>query len=506
MSVLERVMGLGELADVIGPERVVGVPVGEVRRLTADSRQVAEGALFFAIRGDHVDGHDFASDAARRGALAVVVERELAGVEIPQLIVARTRDALADAADAWFERPSQKLRVIGITGTDGKSTTGFLAKAVLEAGGRRPGLIGTIARQVGHELRPNLEHATTPEALELQGLLAQMVARGNDCVVLEATSHGLAQSRVRNCRFGVGIVTNLTSEHLEFHGTWEAYRDAKALLVQEAPVAILNADDPSFTFFRERAADRVVSYGVETDADLRASALDASAAGTTFQVRTPRWTGEARLRLPGAFNVHNALAAMALAEVEGIDPAAAAAAIGDLSDVPGRMERIEEGQPFLVVVDYAHTADSLAKVLRTLRPLVAGSGRLIVLFGSAGERDRVKRPAMGEVAARLADVAIVADEDPRLEDPKTINQEIADGARAAGGIDGETLFVIDDRPSAIRHAISLAREGDVILLAGKGHEASIIYGTEERPWDEREEARRALREAGYGTPTADAGA
>jgi UDP-N-acetylmuramoyl-L-alanyl-D-glutamate--2,6-diaminopimelate ligase len=494
-------MGLGELTDVIAPERVVGLPVGAVTGLAYDSRNVTPGTLFFAVPGVHVDGHDFVPEAAQLGALAVVAEHEVPAQTIPQLIVTRARDALADAADTWFGRPSERLRMTGITGTDGKSTTGFLAVAALQAGGRRPGLVGTVALRLGDELRPNDARATTPEALELQAMLAEMLERGNDSAVMEATSHGLAQSRVRNCRFDVAIVTNLTSEHLEFHGTWEAYRAAKAMLVEEAPIAILNADDPSFGFFRDHARDRVLTFGLTDAADVRATAVDARADGTTMTVTTPRWSGELQLQLPGAFNVGNALAAMALAEVEGIDPAAAAVAIGRVEGVPGRMERIDVGQPFAVIVDYAHPADSMEKVLRVLRPLA--SGRVMVVFGSAGERDPSKRAPMGRVAAQLADVVVVTDEDPRLEDARAINEEIADGARAAGGRDGETLFVIDDRPGAIAHAIGLARPGDVILLAGKGHESNIIYGTERRWWDEAQVARRALLDAGYGDGKTD---
>jgi UDP-N-acetylmuramoyl-L-alanyl-D-glutamate--2,6-diaminopimelate ligase len=350
--------------------------------------------------------------------------------------------------------------------------------------------------RVGEEQRSNEDRNTTPEALELQALLADMVEAGNDCVVMEATSHGLAQARVRNCRFRIGIITNVTSEHLEFHGTLEAYRAAKAMLIEETPLAILNADDPTFGYFRDRARDRVLTYGTDPSAEIRASGIQARGHGTTFLATTPGWSGEVRLQLPGAFNVHNALAALALAGAEEIDLAAAAAAIGEVAGVPGRMERIDGGQPFGVVVDYAHTADSLAKVLRTLRPLT--SGRLIVVFGSAGERDRVKRPAMGRVAAELADIAIVTDEDPRLEDPRAINEAIADGARSAGARDGHTLLVIDDRRAAVARAIGLAKPGDMLLLAGKGHEGSIIYGTKKSWWDERDVARQELAAAGFG--------
>jgi UDP-N-acetylmuramoyl-L-alanyl-D-glutamate--2,6-diaminopimelate ligase len=491
-----RSMPLGQLTDVIGPDRVIGMPVGEVRGLAYDSRAVEPGTLFFAIPGVHVDGHAFVPEAVERGALGVVVERELPGLAVPQLAVARSRDALADAADAWFEHPSRQLHVIGITGTDGKTTTAFLAEAMLRAAGWRPGLIGTVEVGIGDERSANENRNTTPEALELQALLADMVAAGNDSVVMEATSHGLAQSRTRNVDFDIGILTNVTSEHLEFHGSWENYRSAKAMLFRQAPMSILNADDPSLDHFRAIAGGRVLTYGLDSEADVQASAVEARANGTSFTVSTNGWSGRLDLQLPGSFNVHNALAVVALATVEGIDLELAARALGGVRGVPGRMETVDLGQPFGVVVDYAHTADSLGKVLRILRPLA--SGRVIAVFGSAGERDPTKRPAMGRASAELADVTVITDEDPRLEDPRLINEAIADGAREAGARDGETLFVIDDRPTAIGHAVGLARPGDVILLAGKGHEQTIIYGTEGRWWDEKEVARRALRDAGYG--------
>lgn len=491
----DRRMGLGALTDAVAPERVVGIPVGEVRALAYDSRAVEPGTLFFAVPGIHVDGHDFAAVAVAAGAIGVVVERELADLPVPQLVVDRTRRALADAADAWFGRPSEQLTVIGVTGTDGKSTVTALTAEMLRWSGRNPGQVGTVFTGIGTSIDPNETRGTTPEALELQELLARMVAAGNDSVVMEATSHGLALGRTRNCRFDIGVVTTVTSEHLELHGTVEAYRAAKARLVEEAPIAILNADDASFGYFRERARDRIITYGIETDASLQGLDLEADATGTTFRLASPRWSGTVRVALPGRFNVSNALAALGVGEALGLDLAQAARALNDTAGVPGRMERIEAGQPFSVVVDYAHTADALRKVLEVLRPLTGG--RLITVFGSAGERDPTKRGPMGRVAAELADLVIVTDEDPRLEDPRDINEQIAAGARAAGAVDGEKLWVIDDRRAAIGHAIGLAGKGDVILLAGKGHEASIFHGTEKRPWSDAEAARGALAAAGW---------
>ena len=488
-------MGLGALADVISPERVVGIPVGEVLSLAYDSRAVTPDTLFFAVRGVHVDGHDFVADAVAAGALAVVVERELPDASVPQLVVANTRHALADAADEWFGRPSERLTVIGVTGTDGKSTVTALTAEMLWACRWHPGQIGTVQIGIFDEIFPNDDRNTTPEALELQELLARMVDAGNDSVVMEATSHALALGRTRNCRFDVGVVTTVTSEHLEFHGTVEGYRAAKARLVEEAPMAVLNADDANFEYYRERAADRVITYAIDRDADVRAGELQPDPSGTTFHLESPRWHGEVRLAMPGRFNVANALAALGAVEALGLDVHHASTALEITKGMSGRMERVDAGQPFTVIVDYAHTADSLEKMLATLRPL--SSGRLIVVFGSAGERDPTKRAPMGRVAAESADLVVVTDEDPRLEDPRAINEAIASGAREAGAVDGERLWVIDDRREAIAHAIGLARDGDLVLLAGKGHETSIFYGTDKLPWDDRVVAREALAAAGW---------
>jgi UDP-N-acetylmuramoyl-L-alanyl-D-glutamate--2,6-diaminopimelate ligase len=490
-------MGLGALTDAIAPERVIGMPVGEVTALAYDSRRVEPGTLFFAVPGVHVDGHDFTAEAVERGARALVVERELDDASVPQLVVENSRFALADAADAWFGRPSEQLTVIGVTGTDGKSTVTAIAAEMLWACRKHPGQIGTVQIGIGDQIEPNEERNTTPEALELQELMARMLEAGNDCVVMEATSHALALGRTRKCRFDVGVVTTVTSEHLEFHGTVEAYRAAKARLVEEAPIAVLNADDASFAYFRERASDRVITYAIDREADLRAGDLRPDASGTTFHLESPRWHGEVRVDMPGHFNVSNALAALGAIEALGLDVHHASTALQGTAGVPGRMERIDAGQPFTVIVDYAHTADALEKMLDVLRPLARG--RVIVVFGSAGERDPTKRAPMGRVAAQGADLVVVTDEDPRLEDPRTINEQIADGARSAGATDGERLWVIDDRREAITHAVGVARDGDIVLLAGKGHETSIFYGTEKRPWDDRTVAREALVAAGWGT-------
>jgi UDP-N-acetylmuramoyl-L-alanyl-D-glutamate--2,6-diaminopimelate ligase len=491
-------IGLGSLTDRIAPERTIGMPVGEVRSLAYDSRQVANGTLFFAVPGEHTDGHRYLPEAVAAGALAVVVEHEMPDAGVPQLVVANSRHALADAADLWFGEPSRELATIGVTGTNGKTTVSALVAQVLAAAGMRPGLLGTVSLRIGGETSDNLSRSTTPEALELQELLARMVAAGDDSVVIESSSHGLALGRVRNVHYRAGIVTNLTHEHLEFHGTFEAYRAAKALLVEEAPIAVLNRDDPSFAFFRKHARDRVVSYGANAKADVRAARVDPRPDGSTLAVTAPRWRGTLELPLIGGFNVENALATFAFAVAWGIDPNVARDALAVARGVAGRVERVDIGQPFTLVVDYAHSPDALEKVLRMLRALTAG--RLIVVFGSAGERDLMKRSVMGRIAAQHADAVVVTDEDPRAEDPDQINRQIADGARSVGGRDGETLWVINDRRAAIAHAIGLASVGDTILLAGKGHEHNMFTAQGSVWWDEAKVARQELRKAGFGKP------
>ena len=475
-------MGFGALTDVIGPERVVGLPVGEVHSLAYDSRRVEPGTLFFAVPGVHVDGHDFAADAVEHGAIGLVVERELPDASVPQLVVENSRYALADAADAWFGRPSEHLTVIGVTGTDGKSTVTALAAEMLWACRRHPGQIGTVQIGIFDDITPNEDRNTTPEALELQELLARMVAAGNDIVVMEATSHALALGRTRNCRFDVGVVTTVTSEHLEFHGTVEAYRAAKARLVEEAPIAVLNADDASFEYFRERAQGRVITYAIDREADLRAADLRPDATGTSFHLESPRWHGEVRLAIPGRFNVSNALAALGVAEALGLDLHHAAFALDGTAGVPGRMERIDAGQPFTVIVDYAHTPDALEKALQMLREVTVGE--LICVFGCGGNRDTGKRPQMGAIASRIADRVYVTSDNPRDEQPEEIIADIVGGVERKA-----TVVVIPDRAEAVTAAIQSACSTDVVLVAGKGHETYQEIRGRRYPFSDRQLVR-----------------
>jgi UDP-N-acetylmuramoyl-L-alanyl-D-glutamate--2,6-diaminopimelate ligase len=486
----------------------------EVTGVANDSRSVGPGSLFVAIPGLRVDGHEFVPAAIGAGAAAVIVEAPVAGVAAPQIVVDAARLALASAAAWWFGDPSHELTVVGITGTDGKTTTSYLAVEALEAAGLRTGMIGTIATRIGGRTDDHAEHATTPEAPELQATLRAMADAGDQVSVVETTSHALALDRVASIAYDVAILTNVTHEHLELHGTWEAYRDAKLSLFDRLretrglqkprPVpttAIINLDDPSAGLFVGTARDagaRVVTYGTEPAADVRAIRIAEDGSGIHADVASPAGEATIDLRLAGRFNAHNALAVVALGEVLGLDAVHVREGLARLDVVPGRMERVDLGQPFSVVVDFAHSPASLTTVLDLLAPTAAArGGGLIAVFGSAGERDTAKRSQMGRIAGERARLVVVTDEDPRGEDRQAILDEIARGAEAAGRRRGHDLLLIPDRREAIAAAFEAARPGDVVLLAGKGHERSIIGPDGERPWDERRVATELLEAAGF---------
>ena len=485
------------------------------RGVTADSRRVMPGNLFVAVPGEHVDGHDFVAAAAAAGASAAIVERPLPDVRLAQLVVGRSARALPAAAAWWYGDPSHELSVVGVTGTDGKTTTSFLAVAALEAAGLSSGLIGTIDTKVGPLREVNAEHVTTPGAPQLQALLRAMVAGGNRAAVVETTSHGLALERVAEVAYDAAILTNVTHEHLELHGTFEAYRAAKLSLFERlashgpalAPgtkrprVGVVNRDDPSAPLFeavvRESGA-RLVTYGADPSATVHATRVVEDASRLRIRFATPRGEADLELRLAGRFNVHNALAVVALGEAWDLDPAAVRRGLESMPGVPGRMERVDAGQPFGVIVDYAHTPASLGGVLDLLAPVAAArGGGLIAVFGSAGERDTAKRSIMGALAAERCRLVVVTDEDPRGEDREAILDDIARGAEGAGARRDRDLLVIADRRAAIGAAIERAKPGDVVLLAGKGHEGSIIGPDGPTPWDERAAALAALADRGY---------
>jgi UDP-N-acetylmuramoyl-L-alanyl-D-glutamate--2,6-diaminopimelate ligase len=469
-----------------------------------------------AVPGLHVDGHDYAERAVAAGASAVVVERPLE-IAAPQLVVTAAQPALATAAAWWYDDPSHSLGVVGVTGTDGKTTTSFLLVAALEAGGLRTGLVSTAATRIGGVQEDNAQHATTPDAPALQLALRAMGEAGDAVAVVETTSHALALERVGGIVYDAAILTNVTHEHLEFHGTWERYRAAKLSLFERLAgppktaagrdwprTGIVNLDDASAGLFVgvvQEAGARAITYGTDPAADVRAIGVAEDARGLRFDYEARSGSGRLELRLGGRFNVHNALAVLALAEAWGLDHAAVRAGLERLDRVPGRMERIDAGQPFGVIVDYAHSPASLAAVLDLLAPgAAARGGGLIAVFGSAGERDTAKRPAMGRIAAERCRLVVVTDEDPRGEDREAILDEIARGAEAAGRRRGHDLLLIADRRAAIQAAFEAARPNDTVLLAGKGHERSIIGPEGPVAWDEPAVARALLAELGYDGP------
>lgn len=517
----DRLSGNGSLRGSRDGGRPIGVAALddlEVSGVTDDSRLVVPGSLFVAIRGLHVDGHDLLAAVADAGAVAAVVERPAMDVALPQLVVDRSPQALADVAAWWYGDPSRELGVVGITGTDGKTTTSFLAVAALEAAGLSTGLIGTVDTKIGRGREANPEHMTTPGAPALQLALRAMLGAGNRAAVVETTSHGLATDRVRGIAYDAAILTNLTHEHLEFHGSWEAYRDAKLSLFERLAVsganprkstppwpkvAVVNIDDPSGGLFigvGQEAGARIVTYGTDAAADVRATHSEEDASGLRVRFDAPSGAGRLALRLAGRFNVHNALAVVALGEGLGLDREAIRTGLESVEAVPGRMERVDAGQPFGVVIDYAHSPASLQVVLDILAPVAAArGGELIAVFGSAGERDVEKRPMMGRIAGERCRLVVATDEDPRGEDREAILDAIGRGAEAAGKRRGRDLLLIADRRVAIAAAFEQARPGDVVLLAGKGHERSIIGPDGPSAYDERAAALDALAALGHTT-------
>lgn len=498
----DRRSSVAFLASSLPAARVIGDGAREVTGLVYDSRSVGPGDLFAALPGAYVDGHEFADRAVDRGAAALLVEREVAEAAT-QIVVPDSRAALATIASAFYRAPSREVGTIGITGTDGKTTTSYLVDAILRSSGCQTGLVGTIAIRLGDEEDVHTARQTTPESADIQRLLRQMADRHIPWAIIEATSHGLAMHRLDGTRFRIAAVTNITREHLDFHGTVERYRRAKGILFERAAaaggVAVINADDEGALAMRDfaRGSDILTYSAAGAPADVQASDVVSDGAGSCFVLRLAQG-GEVPVSLPliGAFNVANALCAAGVAVAAGIDLDTIAAGLAAAPPVPGRMALVRQGQPFAVVVDYAHTPEAMEKVLPLLRQLYP-AGRLIVVFGSAGERDVEKRSRQGAVAARLADVSIVTSEDPRFEEADEIIAQIADGAIAAGSREGTDLFRFTMRDEAIRFALTRAWPQDCVLLAGKGHETSIIWGAEKRPWNESAVAASLLAELGY---------
>lgn len=482
-----------------------------------DSRQVTPGALFVALRGGYADGHAYLQQAFERGAVATLVEADAEHLPVPppgctHVLTTDTRAQLALIASQWFGHPSQRLDLIGVTGTDGKTSSSYLIARMLNEAGVLTGVIGTVDIRLADEVLASDTRQTTPESLDVQRHLALMVSRGAQAVVLETTSHALETHRVDGCAYDVAVVTNVTHEHLDFHGTVENYRHAKGGLLRRTAaharhggrgIVVLNADDPGSVAIERDAGDcQRLHYTMQPNttvaADISARNVVSTPDGSTCRLVTRAGEADLRINLPGRFNVANALAAVGAGLALDLPLDAIVRGIASLTHVPGRMQRVNAGQPFAVIVDYAHTPVSIEAILREARQLT--SGRILIVSGSAGERDIEKRALQGAVCVTHADYAVFTSEDPRFEDPDAIVEAIAQGAEQAGGRRGVNFVCIEDRTAALAHAFACATPGDVVILAGKGHERSIIYGDEKRPWDEGQVASDLLHAMQFAPP------
>jgi UDP-N-acetylmuramoyl-L-alanyl-D-glutamate--2,6-diaminopimelate ligase len=483
-------MRLGDLSQVVPGSVLSGNPAVEVGSIHYDSRKVQPGSMFVAIRGLVADGNSFIDSARRKGAVAVVSELPAQG-DHPWLQVPDARSALALLAAALFANPAAALELVGVTGTNGKTTTTYLIEAGLAAAGRKAGLIGTVQYRTGDRVVDATR--TTPESSDLQALLREMVDAGCSYAVFEVSSISLALKRVAGCAFKAAVFTNLTRDHLDFHGDMDRYFQAKRLLFEEQlrpdGVAVLNSDDDRVRELGPSLRRRVLTFALGRPADITTEELDISLAGVRFRARTPAATFDVRSPLIGRFNVQNLLGAIGALVALDVPPEAIQAGLAACAGVPGRLERVSVGQDFTVVVDYAHTDDGLKKLLEAVRELKPG--RIITVFGCGGDRDRTKRPLMGAVAARLSDVVVVTSDNPRSESPEAIIDEIRRGIN--GGKKPESTFIVDRR-EAIAHALSLAGSGDIVVIAGKGHETYQVVRDRTLPFDDREVAKELLRE------------
>ena len=501
-------------AEIPLPFCMVNVPDIPITGISIDSRAVNPGHLFVAMKGGSADGHDYIPRAIENGAVAVVGERGIDDISIPYIQLENSRRALTWIAASFYNWPGRKLTVIGVTGTDGKTTTTNLLYQILRAAGIQAGMISTVNAVIGDDVLDTGFHVTTPDAHDVQRYLARMVEAGLTQVVLETTSHGWSQYRVDACEFDIGVVTNITHEHMDEHGSYENYRAAKARLffslevTSEKPqgnprLGVINRDDvKSFDFLNDFIKVRKLNYGLSENADVRAVDVRYSPSGIHFSAQSRDFSVSVSSKLVGAFNISNCLAALT-ASVYGlkIKPEIAAQGIAALDGIPGRMERIDMGQNFTAIVDFAHTPNALKVSLEAAREMLDSSGegegdrgRVISVFGSAGLRDKAKRRMMAEISAELADLTVLTAEDPRTESLEGILGEMAEGARSKGGREGETFWRVADRGEAIRFALRLAHEGDIVLSCGKGHEQSMCFGAREHLWDDRTAMRAALSE------------
>src|SRR5215510_5593336 len=487
-------MQLKTLLSATAVRQVIGTLDRTVENIAYDSRRVQRNGIFVALRGEKSDGHEFIGQAIEKGASVIVAEREELNPRATCLVVENTRTALADFAEAFFGHPGRKLKLAAVTGTNGKTTTTFLIKHICENAGLRCGLIGTVRYEIGERILPAIR--TTPESLDLQELLSQIANAGCKAAAMEVASHALAQQRTRGIQWNVAVFTNLTQDHLDFHGTMENYFEAKAKLFTELaaqqqktkPVAIVNIDDRYGQQLLDKLDKNVaaITYGMGLRADFRASNYRGEFTGTSYQLDARGKSYLVRLPLIGRFNVTNSLAALAAAEVLGINLRSAVLNLAKAPQVPGRLELVPAKRQFQVFVDYAHTPDALGNVLKTLRELQPN--RLITVFGCGGDRDRQKRPLMAEMADRLADYSIITSDNPRKEDPSTIIAETEKGFRS------NRYEKIVDRTEAINRGIALARPHDIVLVAGKGHENYQEFADYTIPFDDVQVARRAIED------------
>jgi UDP-N-acetylmuramoyl-L-alanyl-D-glutamate--2,6-diaminopimelate ligase len=471
----------------------------EVTGLTDDSRQVKPGMLFIAVKGTKSDGHLYLKQAAAAGAAGLIIESgrpeaaRLADLNIPVIESQDTRRLLGAVASRFYGNPTSRLRMIGVTGTNGKTTTTYVCKAILDSAGRRAGLIGTVSYLIGDKQIPATH--TTPGALDLQALLLKMSESGLDTVVMEVSSHALALERTSGCRFEAAVFTNLTQDHLDFHTDMEDYFQAKLRLFTSLDVkgrAIVNADDPYGARIAAGSTAPVWTYGLDRPADIRAEAVRVTIHGVDFLAGTPAGSVKIHSGLVGRHNVYNILAAIGVGLQQGLSLSAINIGISGLVNVPGRFERVNAGQGFTVVVDYAHTDDALYRLLSTAQAVK--TGRVITVFGCGGDRDRGKRPKMGKVAGANSDLVVVTSDNPRTEDPAEIIRDIEPGVKAGIQESGQGRYIIQpDRREAIKTALQEARVGDFVLIAGKGHEDYQVIGTTKYPFDDRVVAREILQ-------------
>ncbi|MEW6623138.1 MAG: UDP-N-acetylmuramoyl-L-alanyl-D-glutamate--2,6-diaminopimelate ligase [Bacillota bacterium] len=483
---LKRLIGNLDACEILGS--LDGLDIAGIKY---DSRLVLPGDLLVCIPGFKTDGHLFAGQAVDVGASCLVVERFIDGLKIPQIKVPDTREALAILADEFYEKPSMQLGLIGVTGTNGKTTTTYLIKALLESK-TKVGLVGTIGNIIGHEILPSAR--TTPESVDLQKLLREMVDTGVKYSVMEVSSHALELKRVNQCAFDIAVYTNLSQDHLDFHDSLIAYRNAKGILFElvgskpkDRPAyAVINRDDKFYEFFRQKSGVPVFSYGVNHECDYKAANIQVKGEGVSFEVYYPKGKISLSLKMTGLFNIYNSLAAFAVGHQENIPPETIKSCLENVEGVPGRFEKVNAGQDFTVIVDYAHTPDSLVNVLKSAKGFV--KGRVITVFGCGGDRDRTKRPLMGEAVAMYSDFSIVTSDNPRSESPESIIEDILPGMK-----DHTSSYeVIPDRRQAIGRAIELAKPNDLILIAGKGHETYQEIKGKTYPFDDRVVAREYL--------------